>query len=66
MRHHGVFTAGKTPTDALTAALILEHSARIAYLAENAGTPAVLAEEEVRRLHETYVKGYGQKDHGKD
>lgn len=66
MRHHGVFTAGKTPTDALTAALIVEHSARIAYLAENAGTPAVLAEEEVRRLHEAYVKGYGQKDHGKD
>lgn len=66
MRNHGVFTAGKTPKDALTAALIVEHSARIAYLAENAGTPAVLAEKEVRRLHEAYVEGYGQKDHGKD
>jgi len=61
MRHHGVFTAGKTPSDALTAALIVEHSARIAYLAEDAGNPAVLPEEEVRKLHERYREGYGQR-----
>jgi len=61
MRHHGVFTAGRTPGDALTAALIVEHSARIAYLAEDAGNPAVLPEEEVRKLHERYREGYGQR-----
>jgi len=61
MRNHGVFTAGKTPKDALTAALIVEHSARIAYLAEDAGNPAVLPEEEVRKLHERYREGYGQR-----
>ncbi|MCK4392682.1 class II aldolase/adducin family protein [Candidatus Bipolaricaulota bacterium] len=61
MRNHGVFTAGKTPKDALTAALIVEHSARIAYLAEDAGNPAVLQEEEVRKLHERYREGYGQR-----
>lgn len=61
MRHHGVFTAGRTPGDALTAAVIVEHSARIAYLAEDAGNPAVLPEEEVRKLHERYREGYGQR-----
>lgn len=61
MRNHGVFTAGKTPKDALTAALIVEHSARIAYLAEDAGNPAVLPEEEVSKLHERYREGYGQR-----
>ncbi|MCK4681464.1 class II aldolase/adducin family protein [Candidatus Bipolaricaulota bacterium] len=60
MRNHGVFTAGKTPKDALTAALTVEHSARIAYLAEDVGNPAALPEEEVRKLHERYGEGYGQ------
>ena len=61
MRNHGVFTAGKTPKDALTAALIVEHSARIAHLAEDVGNPAVLPEEEVRKLHERYGEAYGQR-----
>ena len=65
MRHHGVFTAGKTPSDALVAALIVEHSAKIAFLAESIGNPTVLPREEVRRLHEQYMEGYGQKVHEK-
>jgi len=65
MRHHGVFTAGKTPSDALTAALIVEHSAKIAFLAESVGSPNILPEEEVTSLYQKYMEGYGQKSHGK-
>ena len=60
MRRHGVFTAGKNPGDALTAALIVEHSAEISYLAENAGEPIVLAEDEIRKLYDKYMGEYGQ------
>lgn len=65
MRNHGVFTAGHTPSDALTAALVVEHSAKIAYLAEQAGNPKILPEDEIRRLHDKYMDGYGQSSHGK-
>lgn len=65
MRHHGVFTAGRTPRDALTAALIVEHSAKIAFLAESVGSPDTLPEEEVRTLYQKYMEGYGQESHGK-
>ncbi len=65
MRHHGVFTAGKTPQDALTAALIVEHSAKIAFLAESVGSPNKLPEEEVTALYQKYMEGYGQENHGK-
>jgi len=65
MRNHGVFTAGKTPKDALTAALIVEHSAKIAFLAESVGSPDTLPEEEVGALYQKYMEGYGQESHGK-
>lgn len=65
MRNHGVFTAGRNPGDALAAALIVEHSARISYLAENAEEPTVLAEDEVRSLHDKYMGEYGQAPTGK-
>ena len=61
MRSHGVFTAGKTPADAVKAALIVEHSARIACLAELLGKPTALPPDEVRKLHERYIGGYGQR-----
>lgn len=62
MKNHGVFTAGNTPQQALKAALHIEHSAKISYLAENSGSPDELSEEEARRLQEEYLKGYGQED----
>ena len=65
MRNHGVFTAGKTPKEALTAALIVEHSAKIAFLAESVGSPNKLPEEEVTALYQKYMKGYGQENLGK-
>lgn len=60
MKNHGVFTAGPDPKSALKAALHIEHSAKITYLAENGGNPDELSPEEAKRLHKEYLKGYGQ------
>jgi L-ribulose-5-phosphate 4-epimerase len=62
MRNHGVFTAGRTPGDALSAARIVEHSAMISFLAELLGTPSNLPNAEVRALHEAFTRGYGQSE----
>ncbi|KUK27441.1 MAG: Class II aldolase/adducin family protein [Acetothermia bacterium 64_32] len=61
MRSHGVFTAGKTPADAVKAAVIVEHSAKIACLAELLGKPSPLPPDEIEKLHERYIGGYGQR-----
>lgn len=60
MKAHGVFTAGKTPSDALKAAVIVEHSAKIAFLAELLGQPVPLPDSEVNALRSKYLKDYGQ------
>ncbi|MEN6369659.1 MAG: class II aldolase/adducin family protein [Thermotogota bacterium] len=60
MRNHGVFTAGFTPTDALAAARLVEHSAEVSVWAERLGSPEPLPADEVRRLHAKYSNGYGQ------
>ncbi len=60
MRNHGVFTAGSTPSDALKAAITVEHCAQISYLAEIAGSPEELSSGEAEKLHRKYVKEYGQ------
>ncbi|MEM1684378.1 MAG: L-ribulose-5-phosphate 4-epimerase [Nanopusillaceae archaeon] len=61
LRFHGVFTAGSTPMDALKAAEIVEHSAKIAFLAELLGSPSPLSQEEARELRRRYLTGYGQR-----
>ncbi|MEA1913081.1 MAG: L-ribulose-5-phosphate 4-epimerase [candidate division WOR-3 bacterium] len=60
MKNHGVFAAGKTPLDALKAAVTIEHSARISYLAEMDGNPEELSMEEAKRLNKKYTENYGQ------
>jgi ribulose-5-phosphate 4-epimerase/fuculose-1-phosphate aldolase len=64
MLSHGVFTSGKTPADAVKAAVIVEHSAKVAYLTELLGKPKPLAPEEVEKLHRRYVSRYGQRKEG--
>ncbi len=66
MRAHGVFTAGATVADALRAAEIVEHSAKIAFLAELLGTPPVLPESEAESLHSKYMERYGQRPFRED
>jgi|Deesub1362B_J571_1020462.scaffolds.fasta_scaffold00026_119 L-ribulose-5-phosphate 4-epimerase len=61
MRSHGVFTAGPTAADAVKAALIVEHSAKIALLAELLGKPEPLPRSEVEELHFRYMSRYGQR-----
>ena len=65
MRSHGVFTAGRSPADALKAAIVVEHAAQIVYLAERAGTLCGIDSNEVKHLHEKYLRGYGQSSDGK-
>lgn len=60
MKNHGLFAAGDTPGDALKAALHIEHSAKISYLAEDLGDPEEIPLDEAQRLQGEYLEGYGQ------
>lgn len=64
LRSHGVFTAGYTPQDALKAAEIVEHSTKIAFLAELLGSPSPFSLEEALELQRRYFTGYGQRKEG--
>jgi L-ribulose-5-phosphate 4-epimerase len=60
MKNHGVFTVGKTPTDALKAAVMVEDIAKTVYLALQLGTPDIIPPDEVARAHQRYMEKYGQ------
>lgn len=60
MKNHGVFTIGKTPEEAVKAAVMLEDVAKTVHLALLLGEPEVIPEEEVKRAHERYMTKYGQ------
>ncbi|MEQ6358809.1 L-ribulose-5-phosphate 4-epimerase [Thermoanaerobacter thermohydrosulfuricus] len=60
MKNHGVFTIGKTPEEAVKAAVMLEDVAKTVHLALLLGEPEEIPEEEVRRAHERYMTKYGQ------
>lgn len=60
MKQHGVFTAGPGPVDALKAAVTVEHSAKVSFVAESGGKPEELPSEEGKRLYEKYMNNYGQ------
>jgi L-ribulose-5-phosphate 4-epimerase len=60
MKNHGVFTIGKTPEEAVKAAVMLEDVAKTVHLALLLGEPEEIPEEEVKRAHERYMTKYGQ------
>jgi L-ribulose-5-phosphate 4-epimerase len=60
MQNHGVFTIGKTPKDALKAAVMCEDVARTAYLAVQLGKPLEISQEDIAKLHHRYTNVYGQ------
>jgi L-ribulose-5-phosphate 4-epimerase len=60
MRNHGVFTIGRTATDAVKAAVMVEDVARTVFLAMRLGDPVELPREEILRAHRRYVEKYGQ------
>ncbi len=60
MQNHGVFTMGKTPKDAVKAAVMCEDVARTAYLAVQLGKPLEISDEDIAKLHHRYTNVYGQ------
>ncbi|HKI56812.1 MAG TPA: L-ribulose-5-phosphate 4-epimerase [Trueperaceae bacterium] len=60
MKNHGVFTVGRTPRDAVKAAVMCEDVARTVHHALQLGTPEPLAQEDVDALFERYTNVYGQ------
>jgi L-ribulose-5-phosphate 4-epimerase len=60
MQNHGVFALGKTPKEAVKAAVMCEDVARTAWLALQLGTPIPLAEDDIAKLHKRYTTVYGQ------
>ena len=60
LQNHGVFTVGKTPKDAVKAAVMCEDVARTSFLALQLGTPLAISDEDVAKLHHRYTNAYGQ------
>lgn len=60
LKNHGVFTIGKTPEDAVKAAVMVEDAARTMFYAMQLGEPIEIPPEEIARAHRRYLKEYGQ------
>jgi L-ribulose-5-phosphate 4-epimerase len=60
MKNHGVFTIGKTPEEAVKAAVTVEDVARTLFYAVQLGQPDEIPHEEVERAHRRYLQEYGQ------
>jgi L-ribulose-5-phosphate 4-epimerase len=61
LANHGAFAIGKTPRDALKAAVMLEDVAHTCHLAILKGEPKPLPAEEVKKWFDRYQTSYGQK-----
>jgi L-ribulose-5-phosphate 4-epimerase len=61
MRAHGVFTIGRTPADAVKAAVMCEDAARTVHIARMHGNPERLPQRDIDALHERYTRHYGQR-----
>jgi L-fuculose-phosphate aldolase/L-ribulose-5-phosphate 4-epimerase len=59
--NHGVIAVGESVESAVTAALLVEQSARVAYLANLVGKPRLLPKGEVERIHTFLHTEYGQR-----
>lgn len=60
-QNHGVLAIGKTLNDALFSAIVVEEAAKIYWLALQVGEPFILPDQEVKEIHEGFIKTYGQK-----
>ena len=60
LKNHGVFTVGPTAQAAVKAAVMVEDIAATVWAALQIGTPEVLPDEVVGRLHDRYMNVYGQ------
>lgn len=60
LKNHGVFTIGKNATAAVKAAVMTEDVAATVWMAMQLGTPDVIPQEAVDKLHDRYINVYGQ------
>jgi L-ribulose-5-phosphate 4-epimerase len=60
LKNHGVFTIGKNAKAAVKAAVMTEDNAKTVWLAMQIGTPDVIPQEDVEKLHHRYTNVYGQ------
>jgi L-ribulose-5-phosphate 4-epimerase len=60
LQNHGVFTIGRTPEEAVKAAVTVEDVARTVFYAYQLGPLIEIPPEEVERAHHRYVTEYGQ------
>ena len=60
LKNHGVFTIGKNAKSAVKAAVMTEDNAKTVWLALQIGTPDVIPQEDVDKLHDRYTNVYGQ------
>ena len=60
MQNHGPFTIGRTPKEAVKAAVMCEDVCRSVYLARQLGDPIPIAPQDIDSLYERYQNVYGQ------
>jgi L-ribulose-5-phosphate 4-epimerase len=60
LKNHGVFTIGKNARAAVKAAVMTEDVAATVWMALQIGTPDVIPQEDVDKLHQRYTNVYGQ------
>lgn len=60
LKNHGVFTIGKTGSEAVKAAVMVEDIAATVWMALQIGTPSEIPPEDVEKLHYRYTHVYGQ------
>jgi L-ribulose-5-phosphate 4-epimerase len=60
LKNHGVFTIGPSAEAAVKAAVMVEDVAATVWAALQIGTPEVLSDDIVDRLHDRYATSYGQ------
>ena len=63
IRQHGVFTIGETLETAVKAAVMVEHHARVAWLAQQMRGLWRMSDEEIDANYERYHTDYGQREH---
>ncbi len=61
LKNHGVFTVGPTAKAAVKAAIMTEDVAATVFMALQLGTPDILPEDVVAKLHDRYMNDYGQR-----
>ena len=60
LKNHGVFTIGRNATAAVKAAVMTEELAATVWLALQIGSPDIIPQEDVDKLHHRYMNVYGQ------